>query len=258
MTDTALRPVTTITDVARAAERVAGDGVARAERHRVRCRRRGPQRVRDAADRLGYLPSGPARALRRQVNQVWAAIVADIDNPFFTAVVRGIEDVARAEDHRLVLCNSDEDVDTEAVLRRRRRRRADGRRRDRGRVAGRVGPAAPARPRHPRRRRRPPARRRARSTRSSSTTGSAPRRRPRTCSERGCDAHRVHHRPAPGRHGERAAAGLPRRARARRLPVDRALVRRADFKLDGGYRAGAFAARVGRRRPTRCSSPTSR
>ena len=46
---------------------------------------------------------------------MWAAIVADIENPFFTAVVRGIEDVARAEDHRLVLCNSDEDVDTEAA-----------------------------------------------------------------------------------------------------------------------------------------------
>jgi LacI family transcriptional regulator len=46
---------------------------------------------------------------------VWAAIVADIENPFFTAMVRGIEDVARDEGHRLVLCNSDEDVDKEAA-----------------------------------------------------------------------------------------------------------------------------------------------
>jgi LacI family transcriptional regulator len=106
--------VTTITDVARAADvspatvsrTLNGTGAVSADRAR---------RVREAAHRLGYLPSGPARALRRQRNQVWAAIIADIENSFFTSVVRGIEDVARAEDHRLVLCNSDEDLSTEAA-----------------------------------------------------------------------------------------------------------------------------------------------
>jgi LacI family transcriptional regulator len=71
-------------------------------------------RVREAASELGYTPSGPARALRQQRTRVWAAIIADIENPFFTAMVRGMEDVARAEGHRLVLCNSDEDLDKEA------------------------------------------------------------------------------------------------------------------------------------------------
>ncbi len=71
--------------------------------------------VRRAASELGYTPSGPARALRQQRTRVWAAIIADIENPFFTAMVRGIEDVARAEGHRLVLCNSDEDIDKEAA-----------------------------------------------------------------------------------------------------------------------------------------------
>jgi LacI family transcriptional regulator len=71
--------------------------------------------VRRAAEELGYTPSGPARALRQQRTRVWAAIIADIENPFFTAMVRGIEDVARQEGHRLVLCNSDEDVDKEAA-----------------------------------------------------------------------------------------------------------------------------------------------
>ncbi len=54
------------------------------------------------------------RALRRQRTHLWAVIVSDIQNPFFTAVVRGMEDVARAERHRLVLCNSDEDPVREA------------------------------------------------------------------------------------------------------------------------------------------------
>jgi LacI family transcriptional regulator len=78
----------------------------------------GPDRaaaVRQAARELGYTPSGPARALRQQRARVWAAIIADIENPFFTAMVRGIEDVARSAGHRLVLCNSDEDVAREAA-----------------------------------------------------------------------------------------------------------------------------------------------
>jgi LacI family transcriptional regulator, galactose operon repressor len=72
-------------------------------------------RVLKAAAELGYVPCGSARALRRQHASVWAAIVSDIENPFFTAVVRGIEDVARQAHHRLVLCNSDEDLEREAA-----------------------------------------------------------------------------------------------------------------------------------------------
>ena len=71
--------------------------------------------VLEAAQRLGYTPSGPARALRQQRARVWAAIIADIENPFFTEMVRGIADVASTEGHRLVLCNTDEDIDKEAA-----------------------------------------------------------------------------------------------------------------------------------------------
>ena len=66
-----------------------------------------------AVAELGYQPFSPARALRRQLTDVWAVIVADIENPFFTSVVRGIEDGARAA-FRVVLCNSDEDVAKES------------------------------------------------------------------------------------------------------------------------------------------------
>jgi LacI family transcriptional regulator len=72
-------------------------------------------RVREAALELGYTPSGPARALRQQRTRVWAAIIADIQNPFFTSMVRGMEDVALAEGYRLVLGNTDEDLDKEAA-----------------------------------------------------------------------------------------------------------------------------------------------
>ena len=71
-------------------------------------------RVRAAVAELGYQPFGPARALRRQATDVWAVIVADIENPFFTSIVRGIEDGGREHGFRVMLCNSDEDLRKEA------------------------------------------------------------------------------------------------------------------------------------------------
>jgi LacI family transcriptional regulator len=108
-----LAPVT-ITDVARKAE-VSPATVSRVLNGSSPVSPVLAQRVEAAAAKLGYRPFGPARALRQQRTRVWAAIVADIENPFFTAVVRGIEDAAQREDHRLVLCNSDEDVVKEAA-----------------------------------------------------------------------------------------------------------------------------------------------
>lgn len=72
------------------------------------------ERVRAVVAKLGYQPFSPARALRRQATDVWAVIVADIENPFFTLIVRGIEDGAQKRGFRVMLCNSDEDLEKEA------------------------------------------------------------------------------------------------------------------------------------------------
>jgi LacI family transcriptional regulator len=71
-------------------------------------------RVVEAVEKLRYRPNGVARSLRRQAAQVWALVISDIENPHFTALVRGVEDVARAHGFSVVLCNSDEDVEQEA------------------------------------------------------------------------------------------------------------------------------------------------
>lgn len=71
-------------------------------------------RVLAAAKELDYRPHGVARNLRRKATTVWALIISDIENPFFTAVARGVEDVAQAAGHSVVLCNSDEDLAKEA------------------------------------------------------------------------------------------------------------------------------------------------
>ncbi|MES2170290.1 MAG: LacI family DNA-binding transcriptional regulator [Actinomycetota bacterium] len=73
------------------------------------------KRVRAAADRLGYRPNGIARSLRRQTTNVLALIITDVSNPFFTAITRGVEDVAQLGGYSVLLCNSDEDSAKEAT-----------------------------------------------------------------------------------------------------------------------------------------------
>jgi LacI family transcriptional regulator len=67
------------------------------------------ERVLEAIRSLGYQPSQLARGLRRNQTSMLVMIVPDITNPFFPAVVRGVEDVAYKSSLRLVLCNTDND-----------------------------------------------------------------------------------------------------------------------------------------------------
>jgi len=67
------------------------------------------RRVEVAIEQLGYQPSVLARSLRRNQSPMLGVIIPDITNPFFPAVVRGIEDVAYAHSTQIVLCNADND-----------------------------------------------------------------------------------------------------------------------------------------------------
>ena len=70
-------------------------------------------RVRTAVENLGYRPNGLARGLRRQATMVLGVVISDVTNPFFTSMVRGFEDVAQAAGYSVVLANSDEDLEKE-------------------------------------------------------------------------------------------------------------------------------------------------
>jgi LacI family transcriptional regulator len=72
------------------------------------------QRVREAASALNFTPNRTARSLRRQHSEVIALVIPDIENPFFTSVARGVEDVAQAAGYSVVLCNTDDDHGKEA------------------------------------------------------------------------------------------------------------------------------------------------
>jgi LacI family transcriptional regulator len=65
-------------------------------------------RVEQAIATLGYVPNALARSLRFKQSNMIALILSDITNPFFTAVARGVEDVARAHDLSVIFCNTDE------------------------------------------------------------------------------------------------------------------------------------------------------
>jgi len=73
------------------------------------------QAVRDAADELRYTPSRAARTLRKQSAEVIALIIPDIENPYFTELARGVEDVAQRAGFSVVLCNSDSETEKEAT-----------------------------------------------------------------------------------------------------------------------------------------------
>lgn len=101
-----------IIDVAEAAQ-VSVATVSRALNNNKSVDPRLAARVHEAAQRLGYRPNAVARSLRRQGTQVWALIITDINNPFYTAMARGVEDVARESGYSLLLCNSDENPEKE-------------------------------------------------------------------------------------------------------------------------------------------------
>ncbi len=100
--------MTTIQDVARRAG-VSAATVSRVTNGRATVDPELAERVRQAMRELDYRPNPAARRLRRSRSNLWAVIVTDVGNPFFTAVVRGVEDVARHAGFSVVLGNSDED-----------------------------------------------------------------------------------------------------------------------------------------------------
>ena len=61
------------------------------------------QRVHDAIERLRYTPNVQARSLRTARTNVIVALVPDISNPFFSEIIRGIEQVAHQNRYSVLL-----------------------------------------------------------------------------------------------------------------------------------------------------------
>ncbi len=99
---------TTIHEVARAAG-VSIATVSRALNGTGRIAKATRSRVLRAAQDLGYQPNDLARSLLAKSTQTIAVIVPDITNPFFPELIKGIEQVACARGHLVLLSDSADD-----------------------------------------------------------------------------------------------------------------------------------------------------
>lgn len=64
-------------------------------------------------DEVGYVPNRMARSITVSETKTIGLIIPDIQNPFFTHVVRGVEDYSIENGYTVFLCNSDSDTKKE-------------------------------------------------------------------------------------------------------------------------------------------------
>lgn len=61
-------------------------------------------RVREAISKLGYQPNVWGRSLRRKESRMLLIFVPNVSNPFYSPILSGIEDTARAAGYNTMLC----------------------------------------------------------------------------------------------------------------------------------------------------------
>jgi LacI family transcriptional regulator len=65
------------------------------------------------AKNLGYTPNLLAKSLRSRKSKTIGVVLADISNPFFAAIAKGIEDAAHKRSYSIILCNTNEEYEKE-------------------------------------------------------------------------------------------------------------------------------------------------
>src|SRR6266511_3695973 len=68
------------------------------------------ERVEASIAKLGYVPNRLARGLIQRKTHAFGVIVPDVANPFFTLVVRGVEQVAWRAGYHVILCDTQGDL----------------------------------------------------------------------------------------------------------------------------------------------------
>lgn len=99
----------TIYDIARQAN-VSAMTVSRVINKTGRVSEKTRVKVQKVMDDMHYIPNSIARCLVTQQSKVISLLIADICNPFFTKVARGVEDAALKHGYKLMLGNSDENL----------------------------------------------------------------------------------------------------------------------------------------------------
>lgn len=84
------------------------------------------QRILDVARELRYAPSGAARSLITRKTDTIGALLPDLHGEFFSELIRGIDQAARARGLHLLLSSSHDDADEAAAALRAMNGRVDG------------------------------------------------------------------------------------------------------------------------------------
>ena len=104
--------VATLEDVAkRAGTSVATAGRALGGYGKVAAATR--ERVLKAARQLHYRPNALARSMKQRSSLTIGVIVGNVCNPFFSVVLRAIEDTVGGHGYQVIICNTDESIEKE-------------------------------------------------------------------------------------------------------------------------------------------------
>ncbi|MDN4526316.1 LacI family DNA-binding transcriptional regulator [Fictibacillus fluitans] len=71
------------------------------------------KKIESAIQELDYRPSTAARGLKGRKSYLIGVIIADIRNPYSTAILRGAEEISSKNGYSLMICNSDNDPEKE-------------------------------------------------------------------------------------------------------------------------------------------------
>lgn len=112
----------TIHDVAAA----AGVSAATVSRHLSGQSVRSADRIHAAIEELSFRPRPAARSLKSGATGSIAVIVPDITNPFFAAVVKGVESISRQDAYHILVYNTEDDGEREEAIISDLRGRVDG------------------------------------------------------------------------------------------------------------------------------------
>ena len=117
---------TTIKDIAKQAG-VSHTTVSRALHNNPLISESTTRRILKIASDLQYHPSFAARSLKTNRSQALGVIVSHIDDPFFSEILQGIEDIAQASGYSLFIAASQQDpIRENAIVQTMREHRVDG------------------------------------------------------------------------------------------------------------------------------------
>ena len=98
----------TIKEIAKIAD-VSPMTVSRAVNNSRKVRQATREKILEIASRVGYRPNRIARSLVSKKSNLISLIVANISNPFFAEISRGIEDKARENGYNVIFSSTDDD-----------------------------------------------------------------------------------------------------------------------------------------------------